>query len=346
MSVGKPVCHFVLPGLTAAVSLLSQVDKLRLHSLETALRRGSQSVNLAGNEQLLAQLFDLDIDSFDHDVPIAALLAQQHAAVEILKSHQWLRASPVNLVPDRDRLVLHLPQQEFTDSISKFLDFISSQLLEIFSDVIEGVVISQQCLLFRLKGAERFITTPLNNVAGKHINGLLPAGDDASKWNVILNEMQMLLHQQKAPEIGFNAFWIDGCGSLPEPVQSGGVISSGKDELLIGLSNWQQCEHFSELENIESLENIENLMEQTQKLVVSEKGISQALLDRSLDNCLQAITHADSQLGRLLEWLDSGRLSAINLYLLDGRQYTIKKPNIWTFFKKKKMLSELCKTTK
>jgi hypothetical protein len=336
MSAGKPVCHFILPGLTEALTLLSQFENQRFPALEKALSRASGTVLETSYEHLLANLFELEINPETKDVPIAALFARELVADELLKSHQWLRASPVNLVPDRDRLVLHLPENEYESSVSEMLATFSSELLATFADVFEDVVISQKHgLLLRLAGCAQVLTTPLNEAVGQHVDGLLPAGTDARKWNSILNEIQMLLHQKGAPESGFNALWIEGCGSLPEPVNIRGVISSGDDELLKGFSSWQGGEY------CEEFENIENLLSRAEKLLISELSVFRSLLMKSPGNCLRAIAQADLYLSRLLGWLDAGKLSEINLYLLNGKHYCIRKAGLLTFLKRKKKLSEL-----
>jgi hypothetical protein len=59
-------------------------------------------------------------------------------------------------------------------------------------------------------------------VAGRNINGFLPAGGDARTWVSIGNEMQMLLHRHPVNErreqegrLTANGLWFWGGGTLP-----------------------------------------------------------------------------------------------------------------------------------
>lgn len=303
------------------------------------MSRASVSAFEASYENLLAELFELDIDSTKTDVPTGAILAQKFSANNQQNSHYWLRAVPVNLVPDRDRLLLYKAEKELNISSEDFKRQITDELLNSFDDLFAEIIVDDESgWLIRLKDPARITTYTLNEVNGKNIGSFLPVGDQASKWIAVYNEIQMILHAAGSTEYGFNTLWFEGVGSLPEFRSTLKVGSIGNENLFKAISEYCQAEQYDDFSEIK------DRSEGVEKLIVSDTTIFNAINDQSEEFVKQSMQEADRQFSQILSLLDEGRLSQIHLYPLNGNRYSIGKPGMLDFLKRRKKLSELFET--
>lgn len=213
--------HLLIPGLFGPIKGLAELGvPVRVPVLETLLSRADKSRFEGGD--LPACLFHLFgyPQASDRDLPEGAvnLLGQGSDPGEAC----WMRADPVHLLPDRDRLLLfdsgmlNLTLQEAEELATDFNVHFSQEGLEL-------VVVSAERWYLRLEQCSRMTTSPLGAVAGRHIETFLPLGADAARWRRLSNEMQMLLHQsrvnQRRETLGqpaVNGIWPAGIGRLPE----------------------------------------------------------------------------------------------------------------------------------
>ena len=131
----------------------------------------------------------------------------------------WLRADPVHLKIERDRLLL-----------------VDSSLFEVSGDEAHTLVATLNAhfgghgVTFhagapkrwyaKLERAPDLVTHPLSEVAGQDVRRWLPAGSDARAWNAVFNEAQMLLHEhainesrESRGEPAVNSLWFWGGGT-------------------------------------------------------------------------------------------------------------------------------------
>ena len=174
------------------------------------------------------------------DVPVAAV-------TRLLDSEEhpdgiWMRADPVHLSADRDRLILldssvfNLTQHDalaVATEVQKVLDADAWRLEVPFRDR----------WYIRLPQTPDITTTDLAEVAGHDINPFLPAGGEATVWHRLLNEIQMQLHEcdinrdrEARGELPVNSLWFWGVGALPQiPPRRWSVVYSD-DCFLRGLA--------------------------------------------------------------------------------------------------------------
>lgn len=140
--------------------------------------------------------------------------------------HHWLRADPVHLRLEGNRLVLadsglfSVSQQE--------AESIADSLNAHFSG--DGLVfhsLRPDRWYLRVERTPQLETTPLSEAAGKSIDALLPRGADAPSWRARLNDVQMLLHghavneqREAAGGLTINSVWLWGGGKLPEAARA------------------------------------------------------------------------------------------------------------------------------
>ncbi len=188
-------------------------------ALSTVLARAdSADPQPAGLEAVLFGLFGLTAAE-ESDLPIAAVTRVLDMGV--VDKGWWLRADPVYLQPDRDRLmlsdstVLQITQAE--------ADRLVAEILQTFG--ADGWVLKAarpgRWYLKPLR-TPRLQTTPLGDVVGHDIHPYLPRGKDGRQWHTVLNEVQILLHTAAANaareargQLPVNSLWFWGGGKLP-----------------------------------------------------------------------------------------------------------------------------------
>jgi hypothetical protein len=193
------------PALIALPILLARADRLNIG-------------DPAGFER---QLFDAFGINTGQELPVAAVTRVFDTGR--IESGWWLRADPVYLQVDRDRLVLadnetlRISQQE--------ADSLIGEILKIFAQDgwrLEAPHPNRWYL--KVAGVPEIQTRPLSEVVGQDIQAYLPTGGQANTWRRALNEVQMLLHaapvnteRAARGELEINSLWFWGSGDLPAP---------------------------------------------------------------------------------------------------------------------------------
>lgn len=157
----------------------------------------------------------------------------------------WLRADPVHLQADQDRVLL------FAGDVLNLEAGEAEQLRAILNEHFQDrgwrfdTPVTQRWYL-RLEDAPRIDTVPLHQVVGRDINIRMPQGADGGPWRALLTEVQMLLHdtpvnreREARGEPMVNSLWFWGGGRLPDRRQPCCWDSIGSDEPLArGLALW------------------------------------------------------------------------------------------------------------
>jgi hypothetical protein len=230
--------HLVIPDLFLPKDIAAEACRgLSLPALQNMLGRGrSEMLEPVPLENLLCVSFGL---SCQPDAPVAPI----SAAYDGLAAGCWLRADPVNLDLQRDRLLLTGVQVDSGEAAA-----LCASLNEHFAG--QGMEFSAphpQRWYVRLDALPRIRTTPLSQVIGGDVRGVLPAGEDSARWHRLFNEIQMLLHAHPLndareargePTINSVWFWGCGCDTLPaKPADCGNsreaapCASEGNDTL-------------------------------------------------------------------------------------------------------------------
>jgi len=219
----------LIPGLFGPPSATESAPALP--ALETWLARSEpQSAPSRGFEPTLFSLFGAETPA-DADLPVAAVTRALDLGV--IDNGWWLRADPVHLHPQRDRLILTDSRQ--LDLTPDEADRLVGEIMEIYKS--DGWLLKAARpgrWYLKPPRAPRITTTPLADVVGRDIHPYLPRGADGKAWHTILNEMQILLHTSKVNEererhgkLPVNSLWFWGGGRLPKlkPVAWSGLWS-------------------------------------------------------------------------------------------------------------------------
>jgi hypothetical protein len=195
-------------------------DGASCRALETLLARAERTEHAYPQtpEDGLFALFGLQRGG-DADLPVAAVTRMLDMG--IVDNDWWLRADPVHLSLDQDRLVL---------ASAAGLDITPDETNRLVAEIME--VYAADGWLLKAPHPERWYlkparipdmtTTPLSQVAGKDVRAFLPRGTDGKRWHTIMNEVQILLHaaavnseRERQGKLPINSLWFWGGGRLP-----------------------------------------------------------------------------------------------------------------------------------
>lgn len=219
MTASAPTLHLYTPGLLDALtpSEVQSVSLPPLPSMARALARGRNEPAEASLTQQLLHAFQLPADT-----GIAALTHLGdggHAA-----GLYWLRADPVHLQADQDRLLL------FAGDALGLRTGEVDQLRAIFNEHFGErgwrleTPLPQRWYL-GIAEPPRMHAPAVDEVIGRDINHRLPDGEQGALWRAALNEAQMLLHtspvnaeRERRGELPVNSVWFWGGGAPAQPV--------------------------------------------------------------------------------------------------------------------------------
>lgn len=229
----------LVPGLTGFRGLSAP----RLPALEALLARADHSTCSVSLER---QLFDLfRVETVDgSDLPVAAVTRVLDLGV--IDKGWWLRADPVHLTPDRDRLILTGPDRLALQPDEA--ERLAAEIAESYR--AEGWTLKAprpDRWYLRPPATPAITTTPWLDVEGRDIAPGLPKGADGKAWHTVLNEIQILLHSSKVNEareregkLPVNSLWFWGGGSLPRLPSQTWLSVRAEDPVALALARLAQ----------------------------------------------------------------------------------------------------------
>ena len=136
----------------------------------------------------------------------------------------WLRADPVHLRMDRDRLAL-VESAAFNLTAEEAQAFVSLLNEHFRYERITFYALRPKRWYVRLASTPSLVTQSTNAAAGADVRRFMPSGADALVWHRRFNEVQMLLHEhplnaarEERGEPPVNSVWFWG-GGLRTPVR-------------------------------------------------------------------------------------------------------------------------------
>lgn len=210
----------LIPGLFGPTSANARVwEGTGLPALEQWLTRAALvPMRSVGFERSLFEWFGVDMS--DNDDPPAAAVTRQWDRADAGHDY-WLRADPVHVRADRDRLVmlgntaLAIAAHEQTQLTAELNDLLCEDGYEIDA-------VNPHRWYLRMNDDPHVSTTPLGDVIGQDVLHCMPQGRDARRWRSLLNEVQMILHasqvnqlREAARQLPINSLWFWGGGRLP-----------------------------------------------------------------------------------------------------------------------------------
>ena len=239
--------ELVIPALFAAQDL----RPASLPALEMLLARSRRTNGQAANlETWLCRGFGLcELSAENPAIPAGALTAHAHGLEPVglgPGAHVWLRADPVHLRPDRDRVLL-MPGRALGVTAAE-AEGLAAALTPLLAGkfALHAVRPDQWCLQVEGQGQSEAGTRPPVDLAGANIDPHLPP----KAWHPLLTEIQMALYEHQAntarerrgdPVI--NSVWLWGAGKLPAAAGGPWQSVSAQDPIAIGLARLAGMRH-------------------------------------------------------------------------------------------------------
>ena len=307
-----------VPGLLGPWPPLAESDRSALPELPglMGILQQAQSSPAPGHDpeaQTLAW-FGWDM-RHEGDLPIAAL--EQGAADE----GYWLKADPVILHPDRDRLLL------FDGARVDYDPEETRALLTAMNETFRPLGWRFREGYLRLPQAPGLTTTPLRHALGRSVDRLLPRGPDATRLHGRLTELEMLLHahpvnrqRQLRGQATMDGIWLWGGGerSVLSALRDCPFQKVFDDRLLMKRLADHHCEpvpaDWPELQT--KLAEGENLLTLTELDRIQMHGDVHAWLER--------LPILDEHWFRpLLQAWETRRIETLSLLAGNGRRYVL-----------------------
>ena len=328
--------HLVIPDLflPQGISTDASAD-LHLPALEKILARGrSEILPASAMENLLCELFGF---ACTPDAPVAAI----SAAFDGLAEGYWLRADPVNMNLQRDRMVLSgvtVDEREAEEICASLNAHFAGHGMEFFAPhPLRWYV--------RLETLPRIRTTPLSEVIGGDIRRALPTGEDEARWHQLFNEIQMLLHTHPRNEAReargkdpVNSVWFWGGGNRKAATSHNKYENVQSDEVLVEMFAAAADIPFAALPGKWE----EGGGDGSQLLVWN--GLRAALQRGDLAAWRDSLRDFESGYA-LPSWqaLRSGKLEHLEVVVPGGestRRVTLKRTDTWAFWRSARRLAE------
>ena len=225
--------ELVVPALFAAQTAVPAP------ALELLLARGRRTdTEAASLEPWLCRAFELEVTS----LPAGALSAL--ACGQDPGDHTWLRADPVHLRADRDRLLL-IPSQAFAVTAAES-EQLAAALNRHFADEFMLLALRPDVWTLQARSKTEIKAQPPIELAGRNVDANLPE----KHWHALLNEIQMVLYEhpvnterEKRGDPVLNSVWLWGAGRLPSKASGPWQSVSADDSAVLGLARLAGMRH-------------------------------------------------------------------------------------------------------
>ena len=312
---------------------------LKLSGLARLLKRADvYPIKARGFEARASHLFHQPAT-----IPHAVCSAQ----VELNKADKklfWIRVDPVQLIPDRDTLVL-IPANQLELTADESLSLLDAFNAHFAQDGVQLVYGSSESWYLSLPQAVDIQTTSLAQAAFRNLQGLFPQGHASSYWRKLMNEAQMLFFnhpvnqaRRDRGQAEINSIWLWGEGKLEDQQIKARPDAKiwGQGAYLQGLASLTQahCEnqpaHYQAwLDNANKTPNLLN------HLIVLDAD-SQS----SADNTLQSLERDWFQ--GLLKGLQQGEIHSLYIDLGFDQGFLLEPKNLKRFWRWRHPLAPHC----
>jgi hypothetical protein len=302
-------------------------------ALQLLLARGRRSETEAKSlEEWHAQAFGIG----GSPLPAGALTAHAFGAEPAC----WLRADPVHLRADRDRLLL-VPSAGFDISAAEAKE-LCAELDRLFAAQFTLHAFAPEHWGLRANSVMALVTRAPLEIAGRNLDAELPD----KRFHALLNEIQMALYQHPvntareargAPVV--NSVWLWGAGPLPAASRGPWQSLSAEDPAALGLAKLAGMRHRTPGAGAGAW--LERALEDGRHLVVLDTlrgaaalGDGEALAQRLLG--LEAQWFAP-----LLAALRAGRIGMLTVHVPDaGLSFETARGDLRRFWRRPRPLSD------
>lgn len=281
-------------------------------------------------------------------LPVASTMAATHIADYDFNAF-WLRVEPLQMVPDRDTLVLIPPQDlAITDTESKAL--IEAFNAHFEQDRVQLEYGSPTDWYLRIAQPIDIQTVPLEKAAYQSVNERYPQGNAATYWHQLMNEVQMLFYTHPVnearrekgwPEI--NSIWIWGEGQISadrvQPRENATIWST--HPYLRGMARLTQSQAFKAPKNYQAWAESLN-KGQVQHHLIHLEPPYQTLQNSTGQEWQSFLLELEEQwFAGLLEALQQQEITSLFIDLGNQKRYYLTPKHLKRFWRFKKALTKV-----
>lgn len=267
----------------------------------------------------------------------------------------WLKVDPVQMIPDRDTLVL-FPGKDLAIEEAEAKALIEAFNQHFAEDRVAIEYATPQSWYLRIVQPVDIQTYPLDTVAYQPLNERFPQGNAAGYWNQLINEVQMLFfshpvnearRQQGLPEINSIWVWGEGCLTQQNIEQRPNAKIWSNHPYLQGLAINTQAALQGPPKNYQAWEklNQEGDTNPSHQLILLD-DIHQHLQNLSLENWLEVLEYVEKEwLSGLAGALKSKQIHSLLIDFGAGQRFHLKPAHLKRFWRLKKPFSKLVKSS-
>lgn len=242
----------------------------------------------------------------------------------------WMRADPIHLRPDRDRLLVFAgrgvrPNAEETRALLR-------EFNALFVDDGMELMDRDGYWFLRTRDETPAGLASTRELAGRYFDQFLPTGSDGRRWRAFLNETQMLFfgnavnqEREAAGELPLNGLWAWGGGRLSATIAMDFDLVVADEPTLRGLARNSGVRAEKGVDRFSQLP----LKDASNVLAVWE-GCQEALLGGDLHQWLDALIAFERSWAREARAaLANGTIDRLYLYAGNGHGWSIGRGDRW-----------------
>ncbi|QKI89188.1 hypothetical protein [Thiomicrorhabdus xiamenensis] len=258
----------------------------------------------------------------------------------------WLSVDPVQMIPDRDTLIL-FPAKDLAITEEESRALLESFNRHFAQDQVELLYGQADQWFMRVKQPIDLQSTDLHEVAYRSVTDAYPQGNAANYWRQLINETQMLFYSHPVNEArrnkGFpeiNSIWPWGEGSLQHKIKERSAACVCADNVYLqGMAKLccaRSCPSMNAFEQWQS-QSING------HSLVYPDNLCAAIPNMQLEEWLTALENVENEWAKPIdEALRTGGLSSVFLDLGAGKQFYLTNRKIKRFWRWKKNWRALC----
>ncbi len=324
--------HLVLPDLFLPGEIAAEMSAdLQLPALELLLARAQ--VTVSSPVPLENYYFELLGEICDGMAPVAPV----SAAFDGLTGGCWLRADPLHLKLHRDRMLASgvlITADEAARFCVSLNEYFAGQGLEFFAP-------HPQRWYLRVDVLPDIRTKPVSAILGGNVGGSLATGAEATRWNQLFNEIQMVLFahplNEARGELPVNSVWLWGGGDAVPNFERNYDIVSSDDTLLEILASAAGI-------SFKALPAIWKFDPRHARQLLAWNGLRTAMQSGDLAAWRSVLAAAEVACAQpLYRALRNGTIERLRLDVVSAegvRKFILRRGDSWAFWRGTKRLAE------
>ncbi|MDG6778014.1 hypothetical protein QCB44_04750 [Thiomicrorhabdus sp. zzn3] len=339
---------FWLPGLLNPQRLNEAADafeQVSLPNLQTLLKKADRFPLMEVNGQNKRDFYATASQLFHQTgtLPVAACTAAT-CLTDFDASAFWIKLDPVQLIPDRDTLVL-FPANELAIEESEAKALIQTFNHHFEQDRIEIEYGTPSDWFMRIRQPVDIHSHTIDQVAYQSIEGFYPSGHAAQQWRQLLNEASMLFfnHEvnekrrlQGLPEINGLWLWGEGQLRLNEIIQRPQAVIWSENPYLQGMAKLcnSTAQPFPHTEQAWSEAGLKEWLASGDHHLFMPESLHQTLHQQTQQEWLESLQWLEKYwMTALLNMVKSGAISSLLLEVGDGYRYHLKPAHLKRFWR-------------